>query len=45
MTFLVMKEWLIPTSEDYAKKIEPDSANPTFVKTVVGVGYKFEDET
>ena len=26
------------------KKIEPDSANPTFVKTVVGVGYKFEDE-
>ena len=27
------------------KKIEPDSANPTFVKTVVGVGYKFEDET
>jgi len=27
------------------KKIEPDSANPTFVKTVTGVGYKFEDET
>ena len=27
------------------KKIEPDSANPTFIKTVVGVGYKFEDET
>ena len=27
------------------KKIEPDSAHPTFVKTVVGVGYKFEDET
>jgi two-component system, OmpR family, alkaline phosphatase synthesis response regulator PhoP len=26
------------------KKIEPDSANPTFVKTVTGVGYKFEDE-
>ena len=26
------------------KKIEPDPANPTFVKTVVGVGYKFEDE-
>lgn len=26
------------------KKIEPDSANPTFVKTVVGVGYKFDDE-
>ncbi|MCC0176971.1 response regulator transcription factor [Waterburya agarophytonicola K14] len=26
------------------KKIEPDSANPTFIKTVVGVGYKFEDE-
>ena len=26
------------------KKIEPDSANPAFVKTVVGVGYKFEDE-
>lgn len=26
------------------KKIEPDTANPSFVKTVVGVGYKFEDE-
>jgi len=26
------------------KKIEPDAANPTFIKTVVGVGYKFEDE-
>lgn len=25
------------------KKIEPDSSNPTFIKTVVGVGYKFED--
>ena len=27
------------------KKIEPKPANPTFIKTVVGVGYKFEDET
>lgn len=27
------------------KKIEPDSSNPTFIKTVVGVGYKFEDST
>jgi two-component system, OmpR family, alkaline phosphatase synthesis response regulator PhoP len=26
------------------KKIELDPANPNFVKTVVGVGYKFEDE-
>ena len=26
------------------KKIEPDTANPTFIKTVVGVGYKFEDQ-
>ena len=26
------------------KKIEPDAANPTFIKTVVGVGYKFEDD-
>ena len=26
------------------KKIEPDTANPTYIKTVVGVGYKFEDE-
>ncbi|MDJ0567809.1 MAG: response regulator transcription factor [Pleurocapsa sp. MO_192.B19] len=26
------------------KKIEPDTANPTFIKTVVGVGYKFEDD-
>jgi two-component system OmpR family response regulator len=25
------------------KKIEPDPANPTFVKTIIGVGYKFED--
>ncbi len=25
------------------KKIEPDTANPTFIKTVVGAGYKFED--
>jgi two-component system, OmpR family, alkaline phosphatase synthesis response regulator PhoP len=25
------------------KKIEPDPANPIFVKTVIGVGYKFED--
>ena len=25
------------------KKIELDPANPTFVRTVVGVGYKFED--
>ena len=27
------------------KKIEPDPTNPTFVKTVIGVGYKFEDST
>jgi two-component system OmpR family response regulator len=27
------------------KKIEPDPAHPTFVKTVIGVGYKFEDES
>jgi DNA-binding response OmpR family regulator len=27
------------------KKIEPDAANPTFIKTIVGVGYKFEDES
>jgi two-component system OmpR family response regulator len=26
------------------KKIELDPSNPTFVKTVIGVGYKFEDE-
>ncbi|MCL1473132.1 response regulator transcription factor [Argonema antarcticum] len=25
------------------KKIEPDPANPTFIKTVIGLGYKFED--
>lgn len=25
------------------KKIEPDPANPLFLKTVIGVGYKFED--
>ncbi|MCV3213642.1 response regulator transcription factor [Plectonema radiosum NIES-515] len=27
------------------KKIEPDQAHPSFIKTVVGVGYKFEDPT
>ena len=26
------------------KKIEPDPANPTFIKTVIGVGYKFDDQ-
>ncbi|MGB3495059.1 MAG: response regulator transcription factor [Elainellaceae cyanobacterium] len=25
------------------KKVEPDPSNPQFVKTVIGVGYKFED--
>lgn len=24
------------------KKIEPDSRNPTYIKTVLGVGYKFD---
>jgi len=27
------------------KKVEPDPANPTFIKTVIGVGYKFEDNS
>jgi two-component system alkaline phosphatase synthesis response regulator PhoP len=27
------------------KKIEPDPANPTFIKTIIGVGYKFEDSS
>ncbi len=27
------------------KKIELDASNPTFLKTVIGVGYKFEDAT
>ena len=26
------------------KKIEPNPSQPTFIKTVVGVGYRFEDE-
>ena len=26
------------------KKIEPDPSHPSFIKTVVGVGYKFEDD-
>ena len=26
------------------KKIESDTAHPTYIKTVLGVGYKFEDE-
>lgn len=25
------------------KKIEPEPADPTFIKTVIGIGYKFED--
>ena len=25
------------------KKIEPDPKNPTFIKTITGIGYKFED--
>lgn len=27
------------------KKIEPDNKNPTYIKTVLGVGYKFDGET
>ncbi|MBD1911940.1 MULTISPECIES: response regulator transcription factor [unclassified Leptolyngbya] len=27
------------------KKIEPDPSNPVFVKTVIGVGYRFEDSS
>ncbi len=27
------------------RKIEPDSKNPTYIKTVLGVGYKFSGET
>lgn len=27
------------------KKIEPDPTRPTYVKTVIGIGYKFEDAT
>ncbi|NMF82163.1 response regulator transcription factor [Nodosilinea sp. P-1105] len=26
------------------KKVEPDSSQPTYVKTVTGVGYRFEDD-
>ena len=26
------------------KKIEPDSQNPTYIKTVLGIGYKFTSE-
>ncbi|MBU6228839.1 MAG: response regulator transcription factor [Cyanobacteria bacterium REEB459] len=26
------------------KKIEPDSSQPTYIKTITGVGYRFEDE-
>ena len=26
------------------KKVEPDPAHPSFIKTVIGVGYRFEDE-
>ena len=27
------------------KKVEPNPSDPSFIKTVVGVGYRFEDET
>lgn len=27
------------------KKIEPDSKHPTYIKTILGVGYKFNAET
>jgi two-component system OmpR family response regulator len=27
------------------KKIEPDPTSPSFIKTVIGVGYKFDDDT
>jgi two-component system alkaline phosphatase synthesis response regulator PhoP len=27
------------------KKIEPDPTRPTYVKTIIGIGYKFEDAT
>ena len=27
------------------KKIEPDSKHPTYIKTVLGVGYKFDAQT
>ncbi len=27
------------------RKIEPDSKNPTYIKTVLGVGYKFDGQT
>lgn len=27
------------------KKIEPDSKNPTYIKTVLGIGYKFSAES
>jgi two-component system OmpR family response regulator len=26
------------------KKVEPDPAHPSFIKTLIGVGYKFEDD-
>jgi two-component system OmpR family response regulator len=26
------------------KKIEPDSTQPTYIKTVTAVGYRFDDE-
>ncbi|MBD5494852.1 MAG: winged helix-turn-helix domain-containing protein, partial [Lachnospiraceae bacterium] len=27
------------------KKIEPDSKNPAYIKTMLGVGYKFDMES
>lgn len=33
---------VVNTVYNLRKKIEPDSKNPTYIKTVLGVGYKFD---
>lgn len=33
---------VVNTIYNLRKKIEPDSKNPTYIKTVLGIGYKFD---
>nr|WP_243259617.1 winged helix-turn-helix domain-containing protein [Eubacterium sp. 1001713B170207_170306_E7] len=35
---------VVNTVYNLRRKIEPDSKNPTYIKTVLGVGYKFDME-
>ena len=43
MIFLGMSGWLMLILLVCVKKIEPNPSAPSYIKTVVGVGYRFED--